>query len=99
MTCSQFIVHVTTAGERWDLLAWQYYGDPTDYSPIIMANPNVPIEPVFDQLVELMSSVSPLETLIVPSLLKLTSPMVNVPPLNSASIVPALTMPLPLRSS
>jgi len=42
------ILHVTTAGERWDLLAWRYYGDPTDYSPIIMANPNVPIEPVFD---------------------------------------------------
>jgi len=44
----QYILHVTTAGERWDLLAWQYYGDPTEYSPIIMANPNVPIEPVFD---------------------------------------------------
>ncbi len=43
-----FILHITTAGERWDLLAWQYYADPTDYSPIIMANPSVPIEPVFD---------------------------------------------------
>lgn len=49
MTPSErFILHVTTAGERWDLLAWLYYGDPTDYSPIIVANPNVPIEPVFD---------------------------------------------------
>ena len=49
MTLSgSFILHVTAAGERWDLLAWRYYGDPTDYSPIIMANPNVPIEPVFD---------------------------------------------------
>lgn len=49
MTASgQFILHVTRAGERWDLLAWQYYGDPTEYSPIIMANPNVPIEPVFE---------------------------------------------------
>ena len=44
----QYILHVTTAGERWDLLSWRYYGEPTDYSPIIMANPNVPIEPVFD---------------------------------------------------
>ena len=44
----QFILHVTTSGERWDLLAWQYYGDPTDYSPIITANPTVPIEPVFE---------------------------------------------------
>jgi phage tail protein X len=46
--CGQFILHITKAGERWDLLAWRYYGDPTDYSPIIMANPTVPIEPVFD---------------------------------------------------
>ena len=44
----QFILHIATAGERWDLLAWRYYGDPTDYSSIIMANPNVAIEPVFD---------------------------------------------------
>jgi phage tail protein X len=44
----QYIVHTTTAGERWDLLAWRYYGDATDYSPIIVANPNIPIEPVFD---------------------------------------------------
>jgi phage tail protein X len=44
----RFIVHVTTAGERWDLIAWQYYGDATDYSPIIMANPNVAIAPQFD---------------------------------------------------
>jgi phage tail protein X len=44
----QFIVHTTRAGERWDLLAWRYYGDPTAYSPIIMANPSVAIEPVFD---------------------------------------------------
>lgn len=43
----QFIVHVTTAGERWDLLAWQYYGDATGYSAIIMANPAVAITPVF----------------------------------------------------
>ncbi len=48
MAEAQFIVHVTTAGQRWDLLAWQYYGDATEYSPIIMANPAVAIAPVFD---------------------------------------------------
>ena len=48
MTPQRFIVHVTTAGERWDLLAWQYYGEATGYSPIIMANPNVAITPQFD---------------------------------------------------
>jgi phage tail protein X len=47
-TPAQFILHTTRAGERWDLLAWRYYGDATEYSPIIMANPTVPIEPVFD---------------------------------------------------
>ncbi|MGA2408843.1 MAG: tail protein X [Candidatus Binataceae bacterium] len=48
MASSQYILHVTLAGERWDLLAWQYYGDATLYSPIIMSNPQVPIEPVFE---------------------------------------------------
>ncbi len=48
MAPAKFIVHVTRAGERWDLLAWQYYGDPSEYSPIIFANQTIPIEPVFD---------------------------------------------------
>ena len=48
MATSQFILHVTSAGERWDLLAWQYYGDASLYTPIIMANPQTPIEPVFE---------------------------------------------------
>ncbi len=48
MSAPQFIQHVTCAGERWDLLAFQYYGDPTNYEVIIMANPLVPIEPVFE---------------------------------------------------
>ncbi|MGH7247595.1 MAG: tail protein X [Pseudomonadota bacterium] len=47
MTASQYIAHVTVAGERWDLLAWRYYGDATRFNPIIMANASVPIEPVF----------------------------------------------------
>ncbi len=45
---SLFIQHVTVAGERWDQLAWHYYGDPGLYGPIIMANPAIPIEPVFE---------------------------------------------------
>jgi phage tail protein X len=45
---AQYIVHITKAGERWDLLAWRYYGNPTDYQMIIMANPGVAIEPVFE---------------------------------------------------
>ncbi|HXZ87100.1 MAG TPA: tail protein X [Candidatus Binataceae bacterium] len=45
---SQFLIHITTAGERWDTLAWTYYGDPTLFSPIVIANPRTPIEPVFE---------------------------------------------------
>ncbi len=43
-----FVVHVTTQGERWDLLAYRYYGIATLYAPIIKANPKVVIEPVFE---------------------------------------------------
>lgn len=48
MTAMQYIAHVTRAGERWDLLAWRFYADATRFNPIIMANPLVPIEPVFE---------------------------------------------------
>ena len=48
MTGGQYLLHIAKAGERWDLLAWQYYGDPTDYNPIIMANPGLTIDPVFE---------------------------------------------------
>ena len=48
MSQSQYIAHVTVAGERWDLLAWTYYGDASLYSPIIMANTLIPIEPAFE---------------------------------------------------
>jgi phage tail protein X len=45
---AQFISHVTQAGERWDLLAWRYYGVAALFGPIIQANPAIPIEPVFE---------------------------------------------------
>jgi len=48
VTATQFITHITRSGERWDLLAWEYYGDATLYSAMIMANPTIPIEPVFE---------------------------------------------------
>ena len=43
-----FITHITSAGERWDLLAWQYYGDATLFGPIIQTNPQIPIEAAFE---------------------------------------------------
>jgi phage tail protein X len=54
MAQAEFIEHVTLAGERWDLVAWIYYGDPTLYSGIVMANPAVAVEPVFEAGIVLM---------------------------------------------
>ena len=67
---SQSLTHITMAGERWDLLAWNYYGDPTLYSPIVMANPDIPIEPVLEAGL----------TVLIPVLQKSSVPTVNLPP-------------------
>ena len=37
------IEHITRQGERWDTLAWRYYGNPYDYGRIIEANPALDI--------------------------------------------------------
>jgi len=39
---------LTVAGERWDTLAWKYYGDATLFGPIIQTNPQIAIEAVFE---------------------------------------------------
>lgn len=44
----QFIPHITIAGERWDTLAFKFYGDATLFGPIIQTNPQIPIEPAFE---------------------------------------------------
>jgi phage tail protein X len=44
----EFIPHITTAGERWDTIAWKYYGDATLFGPIIQTNPQIEIEAVFE---------------------------------------------------
>lgn len=36
-------LHVTNEGERWDNIAWRYYGDAYLYPQIIAANPHVAI--------------------------------------------------------
>lgn len=40
------LVHVTSEGERWDTLAWRYYGDVSEVERIITANPHMTITPV-----------------------------------------------------
>jgi phage tail protein X len=43
---TEALEHITSDGDRWDLLAWRYYGDATQYERIIAANVNVNIVPV-----------------------------------------------------
>lgn len=45
---SPYIQYVTSQNERWDWIAWKFYGDPSLYGAIIQANPNVPIVGAFD---------------------------------------------------
>lgn len=70
MSSPQFITHISASGDRWDLLAWNYYGDPTLFGPIVMANPNIPIEPVFEAGF----------TIIIPMLQKASVISANLPP-------------------
>ena len=67
---AQVLRHITTARERWDLIAWTYYGDATLYQYIIMANPRVAITPELD----------PGVTLAIPILAVEQKQMVALPP-------------------
>lgn len=40
-----FVIYTTKEGDRWDLIAFEAYGDATAYGPIIAANPHIPIRP------------------------------------------------------
>lgn len=37
------IEHICLDGQRWDTLAWLYYGDATQYGKIVQANPALDI--------------------------------------------------------
>ena len=43
---ADYLEHVTTDGDRWDLLAHDYYGNAHEYERIIAANPAVAIIPI-----------------------------------------------------
>jgi len=38
-----YLTHITTEGERWDLIAWRYYRDVTKIPLLVDANPQAPI--------------------------------------------------------
>ena len=42
----EYIEHRATEGDRWDTIAYAYYGDALQYEPIVTANPDIPIIPV-----------------------------------------------------
>jgi phage tail protein X len=66
----QLLKHISSNGDRWDLLAWNYYGDPTLFGPIVMANPNIPIEPVLAAGL----------TVVIPVLQKVSVVAADLPP-------------------
>jgi phage tail protein X len=43
---AHYHIHITQEGDRWDLLAYRYYGDALRFEPIVAANPAVAITPV-----------------------------------------------------
>lgn len=51
---SKYIIHKTKQGERWDSLAYKYYGNCFKYTPIVMANPNMPISPFLPEGVDVV---------------------------------------------
>lgn len=63
----EYFEHTTSAGERWDLIAYDYYGDATLIKPILMANPQLlsdeqrPVPLVFEKGVKLRVPVLPVE--------------------------------------
>jgi phage tail protein X len=38
---SEYLTHTTLQGDRWDSLAYRYYGDALAYPVILQANPTV----------------------------------------------------------
>ncbi len=51
--------HLTMDGDRWDALAWRYYGDATAFEGIIMANPFVAITPTLASGITLLIPILP----------------------------------------
>ncbi len=50
----EVVEHVTKEGDRWDLLAWEYYGDATAYEEIVAANPDVTMSPMLPSGIKLL---------------------------------------------
>jgi len=51
---AEYLEYVTKEGDRWDKIAYDYYGDPFAYERIIVANPAVPIIPILPSGIKLL---------------------------------------------
>jgi phage tail protein X len=43
---AEVLLHQVVDGERWDTLAFHYYGSATQYGRIVEANPHLDITPI-----------------------------------------------------
>lgn len=50
---SEFYSYITKQNDRWDLIAYKFYNNPFLYEDIIKANPNVEVEPVLQEGINL----------------------------------------------
>lgn len=45
---TDYLTHTSKQGDRWDLLAYTYYGDVNQIPTLTAANPTVPLDPILD---------------------------------------------------
>ncbi len=46
MADQDYLEHKTVSGDRWDLLAWRYYGDATKQAVLLEANRSLYLNPI-----------------------------------------------------
>lgn len=57
-----YLLYTTKDGDRWDLIAWDQYGDPMLYNVIVYANPGVSPVPVLTGGIQLRIPILDLQT-------------------------------------
>ena len=50
MAATPSIIYTTVDGDTWDNIAWRFYGDATQISPLLLANcgMRIPFEPALE---------------------------------------------------
>jgi phage tail protein X len=56
-----YLEYVTSEGDRWDLLAYSFYGSAYKYEPLIVVNPAFARSPILPSGVKLKIPVLPVE--------------------------------------